>query len=52
MSSLNDCIKFHLNIEDPNIIFFDYFKKCINGKYHNLYVAELIHPALSLLPFI
>ena len=42
MSSLNDCIKFHLNIEDPNIIFSDYFKKYINGKYHNLYVAELI----------
>lgn len=44
MSSLNDCIKFHLNIEDPNIIFSDYFKKYINGKYHNLYVAELIQP--------
>ena len=42
MSSLNDYIKFHLNIEDPNIIFSDYFKKYINGKYHNLYVAELI----------
>lgn len=27
MSFLNDCIKFHLNIEDSNIIFFDYFKK-------------------------
>ena len=52
MSSLNESIKFHLNIEDPNIIFSDYFKKLINGKYHNLYVAELIHPALSLLPFI
>ena len=52
MSFLNDCIKFHLNIEDSSIIFFDYFKKCINGKYHNLYVAELTHPALSLLPFI
>lgn len=44
MSSLNDCIKFHLNIEDPNIIFSDYFKKCINGKYHTLYVAKLIPP--------
>ena len=51
MSSLNDCIKFHFNIEDPNIISSDYFKKCIKGKCHNLYVAELIHPALSLLPF-
>ena len=47
MSSLNDCIKcikFHLNIEDPNIIFSDYFKKWINGKYHNLYLSELIQP--------
>ena len=44
MSFLNDCIKFHLNIEDPNIIFSDYFKKWINGKYHNLYLAELIQP--------
>ena len=52
MSFLNDCIKFHLNIEGSNIIFSDYFKKCINDKYHNLYVAELIHPTLSLLPFI
>ena len=51
MSFLNDCIKFHLNIEDSNIIFSDYFKKCINGKYHNLYVAELIQaycPPLTL----
>lgn len=44
MSSLNESIKFYLNIEDPNIIFSDYFKKCINGKYHNLYLAELIQP--------
>lgn len=44
MPSNNDCIKFHLNIEDPNIVFSDYFKKYINGKYHNVYVAELIQP--------
>ncbi len=44
MSSLNESIKFYLNIEDPNIIFSDYFKKLINGKYHNLYLAELIQP--------
>ena len=42
MPSNNACIKFHLNIEDPNIVFSSYFKKCINGKYHNIYVAELI----------
>ncbi|WP_057718273.1 ISL3 family transposase, partial [Lactobacillus taiwanensis] len=45
MSSNNDCIKFHLNIEDPNIVFSDYFKKYINGKYHSVYQAELIQPA-------
>ena len=44
IASLNESIKFHLNIEDPNIIFSDYFKKWINGKYHNLYLAELIQP--------
>ena len=42
MSSFNDYIKFPLDIEDQNIIFTDYFKKFINGKYHNIYVAELI----------
>ena len=42
MSSLNESIKFYLNIEDPNIIFSNYLKKQINGKYHNLYLAELI----------
>ena len=55
MSSLNESIKFYLNIEDPNIIFSDYFKKWINGKYHNLYLAELIQPystLLSLLPLL
>ena len=45
MSSFNDYIKFSLDIEDQNIVFTDYFKKYINGKYHNLYVAELIQPA-------
>ena len=44
IASLNESIKFHLNIEDPNIIFSDYFKKWINGKYHNLYLVELIQP--------
>ena len=45
MSSFNDYIKFSLDIEDQNIVITDYFKKYINGKYHNLYVAELIQPA-------
>ena len=42
MSSFNDYIKFHLDIEDQNIVFTDYFKKFINGKVHKIYLAELI----------
>ena len=42
MSSFNDYIKFSLDIEDQNIVFTDYFKKYINGKYHCVYQAELI----------
>lgn len=42
MSSNNDCIKFHLDIEDQNIVFFDYFKKYIDGKYHTVYLGRLI----------
>ena len=38
------CIRFYLNIEDPNIIFSAYFKKNINGKFHKVYVAKLIQP--------
>lgn len=45
MSSFNDYIKFSLDIEDPNIVFSDYFKKYINGKYHSVYQAELIQPS-------
>ena len=45
MSSNNDCIKFQLNIEDPNIVFTDYFKKFINGKFYKVYSAKLIQPA-------
>ncbi len=33
MSSLNDYIKFSLDIEDQNIVFTDYFKKFIDGKF-------------------
>lgn len=44
MSSFNDCIKFSLDIEDQNIVFTDYFKKFINGKFHKIYLAELILP--------
>lgn len=42
MSSLNDYIKFSLDIEDQNIVFTDYFKKFIDGKFHKVYLTELI----------
>ncbi len=42
MSSFNDYIKFSLDIEDQNIVFTDYFKKFIDGKFHKVYLAELI----------
>ncbi len=45
MSSFNDCIKFSLDIEDQNIVFTDYFKKFINRKFHNAYLAELVQSA-------
>ena len=31
MASLNDCIKFHLNIEDPNIIFLIILKNTLTA---------------------
>ena len=45
MSSLNDYIKFTLDIEDQNIIFSDYSNENINGKIYKIYFAELIQPA-------
>ena len=45
MSSLNDYIKFTLDIEDKNIIFSDYSNENINGKIYKIYLAELIQPA-------
>ena len=48
MSSLNDYIKFFLDIEDQNIIFKDYFYKFLyDGLKYKIYTAELIHPACS-----
>ena len=44
MSSLNDYIKFTLDIEDKNIIFSDYSNENINGKIYKIYLAELIQP--------
>ncbi|ASY54746.1 hypothetical protein N506_1704 [Lactobacillus gasseri DSM 14869] len=49
MSSLNDYIKFSLDIEDQNIVFTDYFKKFIDGKIHKVYLAYSVF--LSLSPF-
>ena len=48
MSSLNDYIKFSLDIEDQNIIFKDYFYKFLDdGLKYKIYTAELIQPACS-----
>ncbi len=44
MSSLNDYIKFTLDIEDQNIIFSDYSNENIDGKIYKIYLAELIQP--------
>lgn len=41
MSSNNDCIKFHLNIEDPNIVFSDYFKNILTAN-----IIAFIKPSL------
>ena len=46
MSSLNDYIKFVLDIDDNNIIFKDYFYKIPEaGSKYKVYEAELIQPA-------
>lgn len=38
----NDCIKFYFNIVVSNRVLSDYFKKFIDGKFHKVYLAELI----------
>ena len=45
MSSLNNCIKFSLDIKDENIVFSNYLEEQLNGKFHKIYLAELIQPA-------
>ncbi|WP_281196329.1 ISL3 family transposase [Lactobacillus acetotolerans] len=45
MTSLNHCIKFQLNIEDPNLFFFDYHEALWQGKQTKVYAAELIQPS-------
>ena len=50
MSSLNDYIKFTLDIEDKNIIFSDYSNENINGKIYKIYLAELIQPTCPFCP--
>lgn len=47
MSSLNDYIKFALDIEDYNIVFKDYFFKIIAGTKYKVYEADLIQPTYS-----
>ena len=45
MSSLNNCIKFALDIKDKNIVFKSFFYKMVQMKKHKIYEAELIQPA-------
>ena len=45
MSSYNDCIKFSLDIQDPNITFNAHFFKLINGIKYKVFQATLIQPA-------
>ncbi|BAQ57769.1 transposase [Lactobacillus acetotolerans] len=45
MTSLNHCIKFQLNITDPNLLFSNYYEKLCHHKQTKVYVAELVQPA-------
>ena len=45
MSSYNDCIKFSLDIQDPNITFNAHFFKLINGIKYKVFQTTLIQPA-------
>ena len=45
MSSLNDYIKFTLDIEDKNIIFSDYSNENINGKIYKIYLIYNVYHA-------
>ena len=44
ISSLNDYIKFTVDIENQNVIFSDYSNENINDKIYNIYLAKLIQP--------
>lgn len=45
MSSVNDCIKFDLDIKDKNIVFYNNFYKFFNGAQYKVYEALLKQPA-------
>lgn len=45
MSSLNNYLKFALDIEDYSIVFKDYFYKILDGIKYKIYEAELTQPA-------
>lgn len=49
MSSINDCIKFDLDIKDKNIVFYDNFYKFFNGVQYKVYEALLKQPACPIL---
>ena len=44
MSSVNDCIKFDLDIKDKNIVFYNNFYKFFNGVQYKVYEALLKQP--------
>lgn len=45
MSSLDNCIKFELDVKDQNIVFKNYFYKYIELQKYKICEAELIQPA-------
>lgn len=47
MSSVNDCIKFDLDIKDKNIVFYNNFYKFFNGVQYKVYEALLKQPACA-----
>ena len=45
MSSLDNYIKFALDIKDQNIVFEDYFFRLVNGYKQKVYQAVLLQPS-------
>lgn len=49
MSSVNDCIKFDLDIKDKNIVFYNNFYKFFNGVQYKVYRSPFKAAHLSIL---